>query len=85
MRAGGLAPTDIQTLLIWMGSRYPQETIIRTFQSLDAFRDKNMTQLEAGTAREFDFAYGVLSLHPILWLLSIYPKYLRFRQYHLRS
>ena len=38
--------TDIQTLLIWMGSRYPQETIIRTFQSLDAFRDKNMTQLD---------------------------------------
>ena len=34
--------TDIQTLLIWMGSKYPQETIIRTFQSLDAFRDTNM-------------------------------------------
>ena len=29
-----------------MGSKYPQETIIRTFQSLDAFRDTNMTQLE---------------------------------------
>jgi hypothetical protein len=34
--------TDIQTLLIWMGSKYPQETIIRTFQSLDDFRDTNM-------------------------------------------
>ena len=34
--------TDIQTLLIWMGSKYPQETIIRTFQSLDAFRDTHM-------------------------------------------
>ena len=38
--------TDIQTLLISMGSNYPQETIIRTFQSLDAFRDTNMKQLE---------------------------------------
>jgi len=38
--------TDIQTLLIWMGSKYLQEAIIRTFQNLDAFRDTNMTQLE---------------------------------------
>ena len=29
-----------------MGSHYPQETIIITFQSLDAFRDTNMTQLK---------------------------------------
>jgi hypothetical protein len=29
-----------------MGSNYHQETIIRTFQSLDAFRDTNMTELD---------------------------------------
>jgi hypothetical protein len=28
-----------------MGSKYPQETIIRTFQSLDAFRDTNMNEI----------------------------------------
>ena len=38
--------TGIQTLFISMGSHYQQETIIRTFQSLDAFRDTNMTKLE---------------------------------------
>jgi Leucine-rich repeat (LRR) protein len=37
--------TNIQTLYISMGSTYPQETIHRTFQSLDAFRDTNMTDL----------------------------------------
>ena len=37
--------TGIQTLFISMGINYQQETIIRTFQSLDAFRDTNMTQL----------------------------------------
>ena len=38
--------TGIQTLKIRMGSGYHQETIIRTFQSLDAFRDTNMKQLD---------------------------------------
>jgi len=38
--------TNIQTLLISMGSIYSQETIISTFQSLDTFCDTNMTQLE---------------------------------------
>jgi hypothetical protein len=38
--------TGLQTLFISMGSHYQQETIIRTFQSLDAFRDTNMTKLE---------------------------------------
>ena len=38
--------TNIQTLLISMGSIYPQETIISTFQSLDTFCETNMTQLE---------------------------------------
>jgi Leucine-rich repeat (LRR) protein len=37
--------TGIQTLFISMGNNYHQETIIRTFQSLDAFRETNMTQL----------------------------------------
>ena len=37
--------TGIQTLHIWMGSDYHQETIIRTFQSLDAFRDTNMNEI----------------------------------------
>jgi hypothetical protein len=31
--------TNIQTLLISMGSIYPQETIISTFQSLDTFQN----------------------------------------------
>ena len=38
--------TNINSLEISMGSNYHQETIIRTFQSLDAFRDTNMTELD---------------------------------------
>jgi hypothetical protein len=43
--------TNINSLEIGMGRNYHQKTIIRTFESLDAFRDTNMTQLDIHSNR----------------------------------
>jgi hypothetical protein len=38
--------TDLQYLKIRMGNSVFQQTLIKVFQSLDVFRDKNMTDLD---------------------------------------
>ena len=48
--------TDLQYLMIRMGKVMNQQTLIEVFQSLDVFRDKNMTDLDIST-NPFDLLF----------------------------
>ena len=48
--------TDLQYLKIRMGNIVYQQTLIKVFQSLDVFRDKNMTDLDI-SSNKFDLSF----------------------------